>query len=74
MTTTQLPPSAPAFSAFTSPDIRPSGPAGLPATDEQYEVLDMGQIQEELAAALRHIEELPRRYPYEASGATTEAL
>ncbi|WP_331728836.1 hypothetical protein OG693_39510 (plasmid) [Streptomyces sp. NBC_01259] len=54
--------------AFTTPDIRPSGTAGLPATDEQYEVLDMRQVQEELAAALRHIEGLPHRYPYAASG------
>lgn len=48
----------PAYSAFTSPDIRPSGPAALPATDEQYEVLDMQEVCEELAQALRHIEGL----------------
>jgi hypothetical protein len=52
-------------SQFTSPDIRPTGLAALPATSEQPEALDMAQVQEELAAALRRIEDLPRRYPYE---------
>lgn len=55
-------------SQFTSPDIRRTGLAALPATDEQYDVLDMLQIQEELTAALRRIEDLPHRYPYEDTG------
>lgn len=37
--------------------------APLPATDEQYKLLDMQQVWEELAAALHHIENLPRQYP-----------
>ncbi|WP_404974787.1 hypothetical protein [[Kitasatospora] papulosa] len=50
-------------SQFTSPDIRPTGAAALPATDEQYKVLDMLQIQAELAAALRYIENLRPHHP-----------
>lgn len=61
-------------SQFTSPDIRTTGTAALPATDEQYEVLDMHQVQQELAAALRHIEDLPRRYPYEDTGHASQPL
>ena len=34
----------------------------------------MQQVQEELAAALRHIENLPRQHPYEASGYTREPV
>ncbi|MFF2731796.1 hypothetical protein ACFVS9_28295 [Streptomyces sp. NPDC058008] len=52
-------------SQFTSPDIRITGPAVLLATDDPHEDLNMRQVQEELAAALRHIDDLPRRYPYE---------
>ena len=37
--------------------------APLPATDEQYQLLDMREVWEELAAALRHIENLPHKYP-----------
>ena len=61
-------------SQFTSPDIRPTGIAAVPATGEQSEVLDMTQVQEELAAALRHIENLPRRYPYEDTGHALKPL
>lgn len=50
-------------SQFTSPDIRARGVAALTATDEQYEVLDMHQVQEELAAALRYVEGLRPDHP-----------
>ncbi|MFJ3283290.1 hypothetical protein [Streptomyces halstedii] len=46
----------------------------LPATDEQYQLLDMREVWEELAAALHHIENLPRQHPYEASGYTREPV
>ncbi|THA29201.1 hypothetical protein E6R18_25150 [Streptomyces sp. A1277] len=36
---------------------------GLPATDEQYQLLDVREVWEELAAALHHIQGLPHRYP-----------
>jgi len=55
-------------SQFTSPDIRTRGLAALPDVDQTPTDLDMQQVQEELAAALRHIENLPRRYPYEDTG------
>ncbi|MFJ2279243.1 hypothetical protein ACIOEZ_34405 [Streptomyces sp. NPDC087866] len=35
----------------------------LPAADEQYQLLDMREVWEELAAALHHIENLPRQHP-----------
>lgn len=66
MNTTTLTPSQ-----FSIPDIRPTGTAALPATGED---LDMRQVQEELAAALRHIEDLPRRHPYEDTGHVGQPL
>ncbi|MYR75194.1 MULTISPECIES: hypothetical protein [unclassified Streptomyces] len=62
----------PSYSA--RPALRPVGTTPLPATDEAYQVLDMQQVQEELAAALRHIEDLPRQHPYEASEYAYEPL
>lgn len=47
----------------TSPDLRLGTITPLPATDEAYQVLDMQQVQEELAAALRHIENLRPDHP-----------
>ena len=56
------------------PALHPASTAHLPATDEAYQVLDMQQAQAELAEALRHIENLPRQHPYEASGYTREPV
>lgn len=45
------------------PALRPVGTAPLPATDEAYQVLDMQQVQAELAAALQYVEGLrPARF------------
>lgn len=64
MTTTQPLTQAPAFSAFTTADIRPSGSDALTATQD----LDMDEIRSEVAAALQRIEDLRHRYPYDARG------
>ncbi|MEU5490347.1 hypothetical protein AB0G98_21730 [Streptomyces sp. NPDC020196] len=61
-------------SQFTSPDIRPRGVSALPGADLTPLDLDMQQVQEELAAALRHIEDLPRRHPYEDTGHAPKPL
>lgn len=61
-------------SQFTSPDIRPRGVSALPGADLTPLDLDMQQVQEELAAALRHIEDLPRRHPYEHTGHAPKPL
>ena len=50
-------------SQFTSPDIRTRGLAALPDVDQTPTDLDMQQIQEELAAALRSIESLRPDHP-----------
>ncbi|MFF4338106.1 hypothetical protein [[Kitasatospora] papulosa] len=50
-------------SQFTSPDIRTRGVDALPGAAETPLDLDMQQVQEELAAALRHIEGLRPRHP-----------
>lgn len=42
----------------TAPFNSPRRTATVPATDEQYEVLDMLDVQEELAVAIRYIEGL----------------
>ncbi|MGW9238043.1 hypothetical protein ACWGRL_04795 [[Kitasatospora] papulosa] len=50
-------------SQFTSPDIRTRGLAALPDVDQTPTDLDMQQVQEELAAALRSIESLRPDHP-----------
>ena len=50
-------------SQFTSPDIRTRGLAALPDVDQVPLDLDMQQVQEELAAALRSIEDLRPDHP-----------
>jgi len=61
-------------SQFTSPDIRARGLAALPDAGQTPLDLDMQQVQEELAAALQYIEDLPRRYPYEDTGHAPQTL
>ena len=51
------------LSPFTSPDIRPTGPAALQAADTTDQALDMREVQVELAEALRHIEGLRPHHP-----------
>ncbi|MCX4792510.1 hypothetical protein OG369_42810 [Streptomyces sp. NBC_01221] len=52
-----------ALSAFTSPDIRPTGTDALKTTEARTPDLDMEEIRAELYAALQGIESLPFRYP-----------
>ncbi|MGW2863304.1 hypothetical protein [Streptomyces sp. NPDC001205] len=42
-----------------------AGPDTHPTAAPDSQDLDMAQVQEDLAAAIRHIEDLPHRYPYE---------
>ncbi|MEU6925440.1 hypothetical protein [Streptomyces sp. NPDC046631] len=64
------------LSAFTSPDIRPTG---LTSTDQDVDTapwyaVDMDEVRDELFAALQNIEDLRHQHPYEASGYVGEPV
>ncbi|WP_331756186.1 hypothetical protein OHA04_45660 (plasmid) [Streptomyces sp. NBC_01590] len=61
-------------SAFTSPDIRPTGTDALETAEARIPDLDMEEIRAELYAALQSIEDLRHQHPYEASGYAGETL
>ncbi|MEV6165702.1 hypothetical protein AB0L71_28080 [Streptomyces sp. NPDC052052] len=64
----------PLSSAFTSPDIRPTGTTAIETAETCLPDLDMEEIRDELYEALQHIENLRRQYPYEASGGASKPV
>ncbi|MEU6016987.1 hypothetical protein ABZ826_23930 [Streptomyces sp. NPDC047515] len=72
MPTTQTLSLAP--SAFTSPDIRPTGTDAAKTVEARIPDLDMEEIRDELFAALQSIEDLRHQHPYEASGYVGEPV
>ena len=51
------------LSAFTSPDLRPTGIDAVETAKSSNPDQEMQEIQAELYAALQNIQNLPARYP-----------